>query len=261
VHSLCRTLSWLSNLCLCYAKIAALPTQASGSPSSHGGTDAPSFGCSQDFAGAVAVSSAAAPATAAAPFPLTLQYDAGDVSVASGSSSYGSAAGTSSPSSRASRAATLREAPAASGVASGAAAIGRPAITSDVPLPVGTAAGRGRGALPLIPFMSLRYVRPLGAGAFGEVEERDWEGTPVAVKCNGLSAANRASLEKEIELYEKIRDNQHPGIVQVLGVCMDAPDHRVRIVMRLYVKGALEDLLKSSRQKKVCLCRLCIHVR
>jgi hypothetical protein len=199
----------------------------------------------------------AVPTMAAASRALAPQYDAGDSSAAA-APSYGSAAGAKLPPTRAGRAATLRESRAASGVPSGAAATGRPADSLDVPPPVsppaGPAAGRGRGALPLIPFRSLRYVRPLGAGAFGDVEERDWEGTPVAVKCNGLSAANRASLEKEIELYEKIRDNQHPGIVQVLGVCMDAPDRKVRIVMRLCAKGALEDLLKSSRRTKVCVC-------
>jgi hypothetical protein len=113
---------------------------------------------------------------------------------------------------------------------------------------VGDSGGSPRpSTLPRIPFASLRYVRKLGAGAFGEVEERLWFDTPVAVKANGMGPGDAAALEAEVLLYTQLRDRPHPNIVQVVGVCVDAPDGKTRVVMRLCPKGSLEDLLAKAR--------------
>jgi hypothetical protein len=46
-----------------------------------------------------------------------------------------------------------------------------------------------------------------------------------------------------------VHDNPHPHMAQVLGLCTDAPDGQVRLVMRLYAKGSLEDALKLGKVK------------
>jgi serine/threonine protein kinase len=111
-----------------------------------------------------------------------------------------------------------------------------------------SASGPRRG-LPRLPFTSLRFERKLGSGAYGDVEEREWQSTRVAVKCNGLKATDKAALDNEVVLYGVVHENPHPGIVQVLGVCTDAPDGQVRIIMRLCEKGSLEGILHSARVK------------
>jgi hypothetical protein len=113
--------------------------------------------------------------------------------------------------------------------------------------------GAGRGAsrpsatLPRIPYSSLAYVRKLGKGAYGEVGEYLWLGTPVAVKVNGLEASDEAALDKEVELYSRL--SPHPHVVAVMGICRDALDQKVRLVMRLCPKGSLEDWLASERRR------------
>jgi hypothetical protein len=103
-------------------------------------------------------------------------------------------------------------------------------------------ARRDAPALPRIPFSDLRHVRKLGHGAFGEVEECLWHDAPVAVKANGIGPGDAAGLEAEERLYERLSGSQHPNVVAVMGVCVDAPDGKVRVVMRLCAKGSLEDL-------------------
>jgi hypothetical protein len=114
-------------------------------------------------------------------------------------------------------------------------------------------AGRGpsgpSATLPRIPFSSLTYVRKLGKGAYGEVGEYLWLGTPVAVKVNGLGASDEAALDKEVELYSRLSGHPHPNVVAVMGICRDALDQKVRLVMRLCPKGSLEDWLASERRR------------
>ncbi len=63
------------------------------------------------------------------------------------------------------------------------------------------------------------------------------------MKLSGFQAENKEALAREIALYEVLLKNPHPGVVQVLGVCKDAPDWHVRLVMRLCTKGSLESML------------------
>jgi hypothetical protein len=103
--------------------------------------------------------------------------------------------------------------------------------------------------LTIIPYVSLRFVRKLGEGAFGVVEERVWNASPVAVKANGLGvgSGDGSVLDAEIRLYGQLRESPHPNIVTVMGVCTDAPDGKVRLVMRLCSKGSLDNVLKGVR--------------
>jgi hypothetical protein len=126
--------------------------------------------------------------------------------------------------------------------------------------PLERGAGHGNGSGPAgplarIPFDHLLYRRKLGRGAFGEVEERVWRGVPVAVKCNGLDAGDASALANEVALYERLGSQPHPNIIQVFGVCTDAPGGRLHIVMRLCAKGSLEGVLSAARHE-VCVCVL-----
>jgi hypothetical protein len=113
----------------------------------------------------------------------------------------------------------------------------------------GSAAADGGGHLAYIPFVKLSKVKRLGSGAFGDVWHYTWAGTDAAVKLSGVSAGDREALAREIALYEVLLKNPHPGVVQVLGVCVDAPDGQVRLVMRLCAKGSLESMLKQRAIK------------
>jgi serine/threonine protein kinase len=79
----------------------------------------------------------------------------------------------------------------------------------------------------------------------------------VAVKVNGLRASDKAALEKEVELFSRL--SPHSNVVTVFGICSDAPDQKVRLVMQLCSEGSLLDWLKKERYKmdvggrEVCL--------
>jgi hypothetical protein len=103
--------------------------------------------------------------------------------------------------------------------------------------------------LAVILFSDLVLVRKLGAGAFGEVEHRKWRGTNVAVKRNGMDAGDKEALAREINLNRALLVRPHPHVVQVLGVCTDAPDGMVRMVMRMCAKGTVYDQLIRARLK------------
>ncbi len=98
-------------------------------------------------------------------------------------------------------------------------------------------------------------MRKIGQGAFGEVGEFVWHGTHVAVKASGVGAGDAAALAAEVQLYELLSNRPHPNVVAVMGVCTDASDGRMRLVMRLCLKGSLEDLLLRSRVEVRAHCR------
>jgi hypothetical protein len=103
-------------------------------------------------------------------------------------------------------------------------------------------------------------VKGLGMGAFGAVSHYTWDGTDVAVKHDGISTRDREALAREISLYEVLLKNPHPGVEQALGVCCDAPDGGVRLIMRLCAKGSLRDMLELSAAK-VCPCDTQLRLR
>jgi hypothetical protein len=128
-----------------------------------------------------------------------------------------------------------------------APAAGHDAAATDPTVAPGSGSQVRMSQLARIPFSELIVRRIIGRGAFGVVEECMWHGTSVAVKCNGVGATDGVMMTREVQLYERLQGRPHENIVQVFGVCVDAPDGNLRLVMRLCVKGPLDDFLASSR--------------
>jgi hypothetical protein len=108
--------------------------------------------------------------------------------------------------------------------------------------------------LPLIPHAELAAgTRPGGRGAFGELEFMEWaaKGIMVAVKRNGTACADTAAIENERRLYELLKDHPHDHILPLYGICTDAPDGCVRLVMKYCEKGSLEGFLASAAVHEV----------
>ncbi len=111
------------------------------------------------------------------------------------------------------------------------------------------AAGTARTTrLPLVPWTALAHLRKLGAGAFGDVSLMDWSarGLTVAVKCNGTDCIDGAAIDNERRLYELLLTNPHDNILPVYGICTDAPDGMVRLLMKYSAKGSLSDYLART---------------
>ncbi len=107
--------------------------------------------------------------------------------------------------------------------------------------------------LPLIPHASLK-ARSVGpSGAFGELEFMEWlaKGITVAVKRNGTECVDTAAIDNERSLYEKLKDNPHDHVLPVYGICTDAPDGKVRLVMKYCEKGSLDALLRHHAAPEV----------
>ncbi len=109
------------------------------------------------------------------------------------------------------------------------------------------------GRLPLVPWTALAHLRNLGSGAFGEVALMDWSarGLTVAVKCNGTDCVDGAAIDNERRLYELLLTNPHDHILPVYGICTDAPDGKVRLVMKYSAKGSLSDYLAGTARPEV----------
>ena len=109
------------------------------------------------------------------------------------------------------------------------------------------------GRLPLVPWADLAFRRHLGKGAFGDVALMAWarRGLTVAVKCNGTTCADGDAIDNERRLYELLKDNPHENIVPVYAICTDAPDGKVRLVMRFCEKGSLDSYLVGTARHEV----------
>jgi hypothetical protein len=55
-----------------------------------------------------------------------------------------------------------------------------------------------------------------------------------------------AAIDNERRLYELLSANQHDHILPVYGICTDAPDGKVRLVMKYSAKGSLSDYLTGT---------------
>jgi serine/threonine protein kinase len=86
----------------------------------------------------------------------------------------------------------------------------------------------------------------------------DWSarGVAVAVKCNGTECMDGAAIENERRQYEKLLSSPHENIVPVYGICTDAPDGKVRLVMRFCEKGSLDSYLIERARHEVGTARL-----
>ena len=109
------------------------------------------------------------------------------------------------------------------------------------------------GRLPLVPWTALAHLRNLGKGAFGDVALMDWSarGLTVAVKCNGTDCVDGAAIDNERRLYELLLTNPHDHILPVYGICTDAPDGKVRLVMKYSAKGSLSHYLTGTAKPEV----------
>jgi hypothetical protein len=54
-----------------------------------------------------------------------------------------------------------------------------------------------------------------------------------------------------INRYERLQKHPHPLILTVFGICTDAPDSKLRLVMNLCTHGSVEDTL-SRAYPQVC---------
>ena len=109
--------------------------------------------------------------------------------------------------------------------------------------------GSPTAALPEIASASLQFKRVLGAGSFGEVKLCRWSGghADVAVKANGVLCANTAAIDNERQLLELLLQHPHRNILVVYGICTDAADGKVRLVMAHCVGGSLDKYLRAVR--------------
>jgi serine/threonine protein kinase len=101
------------------------------------------------------------------------------------------------------------------------------------------------------PWTSFVRVGALGSGAFGTiVKMRSLSGDSVAVKSVGaLSVQASSSFSKECRLCGVIARHPHRNVVQVIGRIVDAPDSKLRLILGLYEKGSLNDLLWVYRSQ------------
>jgi hypothetical protein len=104
---------------------------------------------------------------------------------------------------------------------------------------------RRRHRMPVIPFAELKQVQRLGAGHFGEVSQARWRShARVAVKQSNVRCSDGAAIATERRRLEAIP--QHAHVVRVYGICVDAPERGLCIVMELGV-CSLEWLLQNPR--------------
>jgi hypothetical protein len=80
-------------------------------------------------------------------------------------------------------------------------------------------------------------------------------GLSVAVKRNGTNCADAAAIDNERRLYDLLLLRPHENILAVYGICTDAPDGKVRLVMKYCEKGSLSEYLTGTAKHEVCCCR------
>jgi hypothetical protein len=110
-----------------------------------------------------------------------------------------------------------------------------------------------RGGLGLVPWANLVNPRQIGKGSFGAVDvmvHKDL-GLMVAVKRNGTKCADATAMNNEQQLYEKLLLHPHENILRVYGICNDAPDHEVRLVMKYCERGSLDTYLSGPVKSEV----------
>eukprot|EP01112_Ceratiomyxa_fruticulosa_P001702 TRINITY_DN11865_c0_g1_i1.p1 TRINITY_DN11865_c0_g1~~TRINITY_DN11865_c0_g1_i1.p1 ORF type:complete len:975 (-),score=191.55 TRINITY_DN11865_c0_g1_i1:18-2942(-) len=90
----------------------------------------------------------------------------------------------------------------------------------------------------------LKKGKVIGAGAFGQVLQADWNGVHVAMKC--VASDKLTELKEEAHILQKLL---HPNIVQFFGLYEDPNDNRLYIVTEFMPNGSLDKVLKAPNAK------------
>ncbi|XP_059837432.1 tyrosine-protein kinase SRK2 [Hypanus sabinus] len=94
-----------------------------------------------------------------------------------------------------------------------------------------------------IPRSSLKLVKKLGAGTFGEVWQGVWnDRTPVAVKTLKTGTMAKEDFLREAQLMKKLR---HPKLIQLYAVC--TIQEPIYIITELMKNGSLLDYLHKNQ--------------
>jgi hypothetical protein len=107
--------------------------------------------------------------------------------------------------------------------------------------------------VPEFRFDDFEWRSKLGSGSFGTVQLARSLRTSAeyAVKGSSVDCADAAAIDNERKVFAKLLANPHPHVVPVYGVCTDAADRCLRLVMRVCAHGGLDAALRASRAK-VC---------
>ncbi|KAJ1155011.1 hypothetical protein NDU88_007747 [Pleurodeles waltl] len=94
---------------------------------------------------------------------------------------------------------------------------------------------------------SLKLLKKLGSGQFGEVWEGLWNNTtPVAIKTLKPGSMNRQDFLREAQMMKNLR---HPKLIQLYAVC--SLEDPVYIITELMRHGSLLEYLQSDNGEKV----------
>ncbi|KAM7344585.1 anaplastic lymphoma kinase [Cochliomyia hominivorax] len=108
-------------------------------------------------------------------------------------------------------------------------------------------------SLPQVARESLRLVKPLGQGAFGEVYQglyrhRDGDAVEMPVAVKTLPEMSTLQAEEDFLMEAAIMAKfNHPNMVHLIGVCFDR--HPRFIVLELLAGGDLKNFLREGRHK------------
>jgi hypothetical protein len=96
-----------------------------------------------------------------------------------------------------------------------------------------------------IPYRDLLFDSSvaIGEGAVGSVYKATHRSVTVAVKVTSDYTVDVGSLRREVELYDLI--GRQENVATLFGVCTDAPDGRLRLVMEYCELGSLDTWLAS----------------
>ena len=127
-----------------------------------------------------------------------------------------------------------------------------PPQVSELPPPVAAApppAPRRTGTTPVAQISSNSLAKRNDSETPGDVRMAQWGGgqMAVAVKSTGVSCSNAAAVDSERKLLEVLQQSPHKNVLVVYGICTDAPDGSMRLVMAFCSGGGLEKYLQGFR--------------
>jgi hypothetical protein len=109
-------------------------------------------------------------------------------------------------------------------------------------------------ALPVIPFADLRDQRwiceSIRSAKLRGIEE-------VVVKTSHIGSSDKASTAQELRVIRHVSPSPH--LVRLLGLCVDAPDGELGIVMEHCEHGSLGSFLEEHWRHNVRKGRGCVY--